>query len=159
MINVTVDDSRINLRLNAMSENVKSALKQKITDLADELRSYVITNKLSGQVLNAISHNLQRSIFYDVQESGNTIYGRVASDGSVKYAGIHEFGGTTPPHDIYPVNGKALHFAMGGEDIFAKVVHHPGSVMPERSYLRSSLRDKSDYLVSEMRQAVMGASK
>ena len=36
-----------------------------------------------------------------------------------------EFG--TPPHIIRPVDAKALHFKTGGNEVFAKVVHHPGT--------------------------------
>lgn len=42
-----------------------------------------------------------------------------------EYAFYIEFG--TAPHIIRAVNAKALHWKMGGKDMFAKVVHHPGT--------------------------------
>ena len=35
-----------------------------------------------------------------------------------------EFG--TNPHQITPTNASALHFTVGGTEVFAKVVQHPG---------------------------------
>jgi hypothetical protein len=43
---------------------------------------------------------------------------------NVDYAPAIEFG--TKPHVIEPKNAKALHFKIGGVDIFAKKVNHPG---------------------------------
>ena len=36
-----------------------------------------------------------------------------------------EFG--TPPHIIRPKNKKSLKWTVGGKDVFAKIVHHPGT--------------------------------
>ena len=43
----------------------------------------------------------------------------------LKYGLYVEFG--TQPHEIRPVNAKALKFKVGGNDVFAKVVQHPGT--------------------------------
>lgn len=34
----------------------------------------------------------------------------------------------TEPHEIRPVNAKALHFFMGDEEVFATKVNHPGTL-------------------------------
>lgn len=47
------------------------------------------------------------------------------------YAAIHQLGGTTPPHIILPVNGKALKTPFG---LFKKV-NHPGSKIPARPFM------------------------
>jgi hypothetical protein len=46
---------------------------------------------------------------------------------------------------------------MGGEQIFAKSVHHPGSTIPARSYLGSSLSEMSDEIESGFKQAILEA--
>ncbi len=154
MITVEVDDTKAVAKLTAMPKGVHDALLRKIQALRLQLEAHIKNDKLSGQVLNVISGDLRRSIFSDVDDEGTAIYGRAASSGDVKYAAIHEFGGTTPAHDIFPTKANALAFMMGGQQVFAKVVHHPGSTMPERSYMRSSLADMSEMIVSGMRQAV-----
>jgi hypothetical protein len=48
------------------------------------------------------------------------------------------------PHIIEPKKASVLAFAGGdGGMVFARRVNHPGSKMPERSFMRSSLRDMS----------------
>ena len=69
---------------------------------------------------------------------GARLSGQVYSRG-VAYAGIHEFGGLTQAHVIA---GSPLHFFMNGIEMFAMSVNHPGSRMPERSFLRSGVSDK-----------------
>lgn len=153
MLSVSINDSAILARLDAMPAEVHAALLRKVTALDLQLEAKV-KNKLSNDVLQVRTGNLRRSIFSSVDDSPTAVIGKVASSGDVKYAGIQEFGGTTPPHDILPSKAKALHFMAGGKEIFAKVVHHPGSHIPERSYLRSSLADMKDAIVEGMTEAV-----
>lgn len=47
------------------------------------------------------------------------------------YAAIHQLGGSTPPHVIRPVKGKALNIPGIG---LRKKVNHPGSKIPARPY-------------------------
>jgi hypothetical protein len=57
----------------------------------------------------------------------------------VPYGAIQEYGGTTRAHLIQAKNAKALAFTVGGGLRFARRVQHPGSRIPERSFLRSAL--------------------
>jgi phage gpG-like protein len=107
-------------------------------------------------VLNVVTGALRRSIQSEVETSGEMIRGRVFSSGDVKYAGIHEFGGRTKAHIIEAKNGKALRFASaaaGGGFVFARRVNHPGSQMPERSFLRSSLEELRERIMQSLREA------
>ena len=58
----------------------------------------------------------------------------IATSGDLKYAAIHEYGGTIPPHQIVPDKARALAFAIGGKQVFAARVNLPAVTMPERSY-------------------------
>lgn len=96
------------------------------------------------------SNALMNSIYKDVKrdQSGN-VYGEVGSAG-IPYAKIHEFGGTTKPHDIVPRNAKALKFSLGGgADAFAKIVHHPGSKISARPYFRPALAASKDQILKD----------
>ena len=137
------------------ASRIHDALFKKATAYALLLESHIKADKLSGQVLNVRTGNLRRSIFSGVDDNGDTIEIWAKQSGDVKYGAIHEFGGKTAAHDILPMKAKALHFIVGGKEIFAKIVHHPGSVMPERSYMRSSLEDMKDSIIAGLKDAVV----
>lgn len=140
-MSVTVElVDRATVHLKALPEETRQRLRVVIVRDTRELAA-LVRGKLSGGVLKVRSGKLLNSIRSELVENANAIYGRVYSTG-VPYAAIHEYGGQTKPHDIYPRNVKALHWmASGGGDVFAAVVHHPGSKIPKRSYMRSSLAE------------------
>jgi phage gpG-like protein len=119
-----------------------------------ELQRHVMQDKLSGQVLKVgQSDRLRRSIMVAGPKSdGKSFWGAVGTN--VEYAAIQEYGGRTPAHVIEPKNKKALAFEIGDETIIRRQVHHPGSVMPERSFLRSALRDMQDQIKTEIEAAL-----
>jgi phage gpG-like protein len=126
---------------------------------ADALRGALearIQQKLSGDVLQTRSGALAASIVSSIENDGSDTSVSISSTG-VPYAAIQEFGGKTAAHDIVAVKAKALAFSMGGEQIFAKSVHHPGSTIPARSYLGSSLAEMSDEIESGFKQAILEA--
>lgn len=161
LMNVTlVGDKELIAHLQRMPGAVQAALKIKVTQLALQLENYVKTRKLNGQVLNRISGRLARSIANKVTATAAEVIARVFSSGDVKYAGIHEFGGKTSPHIIEPKKASVLAFAgPNGGTVFARRVNHPGSTMPERSYLRSSLREMSTQISMGMKEAVVRAAQ
>jgi phage gpG-like protein len=81
----------------------------------------------------------------------------VGSEGDVKYAAIQEYGGKTSAHEILPVKAGVLAFVAGNTQHFARKVEHPGSVIPERSYLRSALGDMKDEILAALADAVARA--
>lgn len=157
MFSVTLaGETELKARLEAMPTSVRAVLESKVQVLAIQLQAHVIRDKLHGQVLNQRSGALARSIQQQAPiTEGDGVYGRVFSSGDVKYAAIHEYGGTTPPHDIVPSKAEALMFVIGGKTVFANVVHHPGSKMPERSFLRSSLKDMAEKITEDLKTAVV----
>lgn len=76
---------------------------------------------------------------------------RVTSNGNtltismVDYAYFVEFG--TPPHTIKPKDKQALKFKAGGENVFAKVVKHPGT--RPNPFIRNTIRNKIGQIVQE----------
>lgn len=154
-IEVTGDRELI-AKLSELPSRVHDALLRKVTALDLQLEA-LVKQKLSGVVLNVVTGALRRSIFGTVGDGQTRVVGKVASSGDLKYAGIHEFGGKTPAHDILPSKAQALHFFVGGKEVFAKVVHHPGSQMPERSFLRSSLADMKQQILDGIESSVKKA--
>jgi len=134
---------------------VQNALTEQATSFASELEAR-IQQKLTGEVLQTHSGALAASIFSSIggNDSDTTI--SVASTG-VPYAAIQEFGGKTAAHQIIATNAKALAFRVGGDLVFAKHVNHPGSNIPARSYLESSLAEMRDEIESGFKQAILEA--
>jgi phage gpG-like protein len=149
-----VGDRELVARLTAMPDRVKAALLRKVTELSFKLESKIKADKLSGQVLNVRTGALRASIGNQVTETTTTVTGRAFSSGDVKYAAIHEFGGKTAAHEIVATKAQALAFVVGGKQMFARRVQHPGSTMPERSFMRSSLADMKPEIVEGMKEAV-----
>lgn len=150
-----VGDRQLLARLDSMPDSVRRVLTAKIMALALMLQGHIQKNKLSGQVLHVRTGALRRSIHVKVDQRATGVWGRVLSSGDVKYAGIHEFGGRTKAHVIEPRKVKALAFMVGGSQVFAKRVNHPGSQMPMRSFMRTGLGDKAAQISTEMKAAVI----
>lgn len=144
------------LRLSGMPRAVQRALVTESYALAQDLRTLMI-QKLSGEVLQVRTGFLKSHVFADVRDTETAVYGDVYVSG-VKYAAIHEFGGTTAAHDILPKNGKALAFLMGGQNMVFRKVHHPGSKIPMRSYARTALRESRKAIIMGLTRAVLQAA-
>lgn len=142
----------INAKLTLLPDNIHRSLVRKINALVQMLATRV-RQKLSGEVLHVRSGDLRGSIHTKVTETTTSVKGTVYSAGDVKYARIHEYGGTIPAHDIVPNKKKALAFIVDGKQIFARRVHIPEINMPERSYLRSSLEELRPVIIAGLREA------
>lgn len=157
MIKVEISgDKELLAHLDAMPGNVHNAVLRKMTSLALQLETYVKQNKLAGQVLQKISGRLQSSIQNDVIDSADIIEARVYSNTSAApYNAAQEYGAVIP--DRYPVNAKAMHFFVGGKEVFAKFAK--GFTLKERSYMRSSLADNRQLIIDGIAQAAIAGAK
>lgn len=158
MITVEVKDT-VSIKFGRMSDAVRVALRGEIVSLTQQLAQRVKA-KLSGQVLNKRSGRLYNSVQTELIEDAQQVYGQVSAGKGVPYAKIHEYGGRTKPHVILPKNGKVLRFvSKSGDVVFATRVNHPGSLIPERSYMRSSLTEMRDEIVERLTKATVNAAK
>ncbi len=144
-------------RLDAYPVALSEALSAKASELAAALADMVRNDKLAGAVLSARTGALKASIMADVSADGDGFLASVGSAGEVKYAAIQEYGGKTGAHEILPAKAQALAFVAGGGLRFAPGVEHPGSLVPERSYLRSSLDEMSGEIVAALADAATEA--
>lgn len=161
MISVTVDARNVILRFERMPVALRTELRGEIVSLTQQLAARVREN-LSGRVLNKRTGALYNAIRSEMVENVGTVYGRVYVDPSspaARYAAAHEFGVTTSPHVILPVGAAALHFFIDGHEVFARRVNHPGSKIPERSYMRSALDDMRDQIVARLTGAATRATQ
>ena len=143
-------------RFDAYPAALQAALGAKATELATTLAD-LVKNKLSGAVLNTSSGALRDSIAANITADSDSVLASIGSEGDVKYAAIQEYGGKTSAHEILPVKGDVLAFVAGDGQHFARRIEHPGSVIPERSYLRSSLEDMKDEILATLASAAAEA--
>lgn len=139
-------DAEVIQRLEGFPASTRAELGKSTLKLALQLVAYVKQHKLSGQVLKNRTGTLRRSITHQVQELPQEVKGIVGTN--VAYARPHEFGwhGNILIDQAF---GKRLKFPVW------KTV-----TLPERSFLRSSLRDKAEAIRKEYREAVQrGVSK
>lgn len=154
IVSITVDTGQADRKLRALPEVLRGRLRTVIVRDTKDLAALVRSN-LSGAVLNTRSGRLLNSLKNEMVENAASVYGRVYSQG-VPYAGIQERGGQTKPHEIRPINVRALHFFMGGSEVFATVVHHPGSKIPARPAFQGALDAMRSRLIADMTDASKG---
>lgn len=158
MFTVELDATRAYLKLEQLPAVAHARLNRSVTADALMLEA-LVKEKLSGQVLNVKTGDLRRSINNDVTDEPTKVQGRVFSSGDVKYAAIHEFGGV-----IHSPGGTAYIVTPGG---LAEFISNAAAIglnlprtaphdinMPERSFLRSSLRDRAEEIKEHMLKAV-----
>ena len=132
IISEVIGTPELQARFNQLSTDMHNGVARAIFALTIELQRMVKQDKLSGQVLNTRTSNLRNSIAENVTDNGSIIEGTVGTNVSaIPYARIHEFGG-----EIKAKRAKFLRFKIGNRWISKKSV-----TIPERSYLRSALKD------------------
>jgi phage gpG-like protein len=143
----------LDVKLATLPADMLALLEAKARALAEKLAAKVRDDKLSGGALQTQSGALKASIVVDLSTDGGAVWAMVGSVGDVKYAAIQEYGGRTAAHQILPDKSSVLTFLVGGAMRFARSVQHPGSSLPARAYLSSSLDEMRDEIVAELASA------
>lgn len=158
MIGLEITGDRALLtKLEATTGKVRAAAKTSLDMWATELAGYIKASKLSGDPLHRRSGALSRSVYPDKRETADTVSGGARAGLDVPYAKIHEYGGLIPAHQVAVKNAQALCFTVGGIKRFAKSVQIPDVQMPERSYMRSALREQAPEGIAELKAAIAEA--
>lgn len=170
-------------KLKALEPKIYNSLLQTITKLSIELQANIKRDKLSGQVLKTRTGTLRRSINFRVDQSPNAIVGRVGiGKDAEKYGVMHEFGfdGTVGVRahlrrakaqmslakyrKVMNVDkeGKTFHVnvetkgskARTGGGMINVRAHSRHVHFPERSFMRSALRDMQPEIIAAINKAV-----
>lgn len=150
-------DQELAASLRAAPGKALAAGSSALNIWATELAGYIKVEKLSGNPLHRRSGRLSASVHPVVVEQGDTVSGGAAAGAGVPYAKIHEFGGLIPAHVVVAKNAQALAIPLPGGTIFRKSASIPDVQMPERSYMRSSLREEGPDGIAQLKAAVMEA--
>lgn len=165
-ISITIVGAReVAAKFAAMPAKLHQELLKTISQLSLDLQADVVQDKLHGKVLNHITGRLAGSIHSDQppKQTADSIIGRVYSAGC-NYAAIHEFGGT-----IKHPGGTSYTWGEGDNDFNIRFISNADAAiskhvlgvtkahdinMPERSFLRSSLKDFEPRIISDIQAAV-----
>lgn len=149
-----VGDKETVARLDRLKGSLRGKVKQSIVALTLSLLVKVKAEKLTGQVLKVRTGRLRRSINQRVTDAGTRIHGIVGTN--VEYGRLHELGYTGPMavkahlRQIKTAWGKPLQTPKA-----VQVRAHTRQVnFPERSFLRSSLREMEPKIRDEIRVAL-----
>lgn len=147
-------------KLDAMPTRLHDELKKGIGKLAFNLAKKVQNEKLRGQVLNYKSGRLWNSIGNVVADEGDTISGIVSTP--VKYGRAHEYGfrGTVTVKEHMRRQTMAFGRPMEPKQVTV-AAHQTKMNLPERSFLRSALREfqAAGVISEEINAALARATK
>jgi hypothetical protein len=148
-----VGDERLIARLDAMPGRMHDGIARTVARLGLELHRKVVMEKLNGQVLQRRTGARASQVNDRFTDTPTEISYSVGIPPK-SYGRFHEFG---VPHSWVTEarNAKALRFTVGGETIFCRRVTHPP--LPERSFLRSALKEMAPMIEEELRAAVAEA--
>lgn len=142
---VITGDERLIGRLRQIGDEVPNAINRGMNQATALVQSYIMEQKLLGQVLNRRTGNLQRNIRSAVERlDDRQLKGSVYVTSHAPYARVHEYGGIVHVPKIVPVNKRALHFFVGSKEVFAMSADPHDVTMPQRSFMRTALAEKRD---------------
>jgi phage gpG-like protein len=150
-----IGDKEVIARLEKINPTVRGFLQEAINTSSLELIGYIRRSKLSGNPLHQRSGRLKDSITSKITDSEDLISGIVGTN--VEYARVHEYGfkgtETVKAHlrTIKQAWGRPLR--AGAKQINIRS-HSRKANLPERSFLRSSLRDLEGKIKKRMEDAV-----
>jgi hypothetical protein len=134
---------------------IVNAIENRLNIILLQLSQYIVTQKLSGQVLHRRTGALANAVHVNpARVVGATIRGEVTAAGSPAslYGRVHETGGNAA-YDIFSVRGRALRFVSGaGETVFAKHVRHPAAMM--RPFMRPALEENAASIREQLQEAI-----
>jgi phage gpG-like protein len=146
-------DERVVAWLGAIGTDARQALLDIMNTVGIDVQTWVVTEKLSGQVLHRQSGHLSASINQKVREANTTVSAVIGSNNEFgAYGATWEYGGTF----TIPAHERMMTMAFG------KPMKNPRMVQvrsfqrtfDERSFLRSSLRDTAPVEVEKIRVAM-----
>ena len=145
--------------LRAFPEKMAAALVAEMDRQNEFTVGHIQKNRMTRrgpETLGVVTNRLRSSVRpTKAVLQGGEIQSAIGSN--VVYMGIHEFGGQTKPHKIFPKKGRALAFMRGGKSVVVKSVNHPGSKIPARAPIRRGIEDRAENYSRALSAAILRA--
>ena len=154
MLQIKIDDIKIRNQLKHL-QNKLHDMRPIMRETAAIIKNSVRRNfELGGRPKWVLSGRVKRDggttlirtgiLQRSIQSHYNSSTALVGTN--LEYAAIHQFGGQTRAHIIRARDKKSLKFSAGGQTIFRRAVHHPGSRIPARPFILLQDEDKAEIL-------------
>lgn len=146
-------------QIENVTPNVRQELVREITKQAIRFQSYVVSKKLSGQVLKRRTGTLARSIQWRVLDTPTKISGfvgsRIRESRPLPYAAPHEYGfkGAVSVKESLRTMTTAFGREVKNPRQIRIRAHTRNVDVPERSYLRSSLAELRTEIIESISKA------
>ena len=149
-------------RLAGTSDRLQAGMRRTVERLSIIVQGGVKEGKLTGQVLHARTGTLRRSINRVVTEDASGVFATVGTN--VVYAAAHEYGfdgivnvraHTRRAREQMALRGKKRPSKSEGTINVREFTRH--MVMPERTFLRSELRERTPEIRESLRTAALEA--
>ena len=129
----------LDLGMAATRADLRSVAELLAGELVERARA-----KADGDVLHVRSGTYLRSIQASVALRADDVAVVVSSD--APGAGLLEYGGTIPAHDILPSAAEALRFMRGAVAVYAASVHVPAIEVRPHSVIHAAFEDMGDVI-------------
>ncbi|MGB8799442.1 MAG: hypothetical protein WCC97_02040 [Candidatus Acidiferrales bacterium] len=161
-LNWIATPEQLKAKLNGRWAGAVDALYRQMQTSMGNLLTYIQTTKLQGFPLHHRSGNLIRSLKDFAAQSPGQISGKVfvsntTLNSKVDYAKIHEFGGTFTARRQNLIHPPHLVTRAGGERVMTGSPY--GIHFPERSFMRSSLREQRQVIITALSTALSRSLK
>jgi len=143
---VVVGGEAVAARFNAMPDALQARLRVLVTKATIGVQRRA-KEKLNGEVLNVRTGRLRRSITQRVTESAGKVEGIVGTN--VEYAHAHEFGF----QGNVTVKEHLRRLKASGRQAIVRA-HSRNVNLPERSFLRSALRELEPEIIESLHDVV-----
>lgn len=155
-----VGDKAVEARFARLPRALNEELSYTIYLLTYKLGGYIQQRKLQGQVLKHRTGKLSRSIEEEIFTNPDSIVGRVFANGTAPYAAIHEYGFSGEESVRSFTRKQTMVFGRPIDPIIVTVNAFTRQMnMPERSFMRSSLRENAAMIERELTNAVARAAQ
>lgn len=148
-----IGDKAFIARLEKISPVMHREVLTSTRMLAAVLTRYVKSQKLSGQVLKNRTGNLRRSINYQIEDFADKITGIVGTNASYAHAHEYSFHGAVMVKEHMRNQTMAWGRPMTPRQVMVRS-HSMQMNLPERSFMRSALREMSPEIQAEYERAM-----
>jgi phage gpG-like protein len=158
-----IGDRQLIARLGKLPAAIEDDVARTVDALGHRLIDRVAHTKLSGQVLKRRTGKLAASIarggadtLSRFERTATTAISYVGTN--VKYGRVWEYGADVKAYTVRPVKAQALHFFVGGQEIFAKHANIPAHHIKARPFLAPALAEMKPLIITELTAALNRAA-